>query len=168
MELVLISVPYTGTNFTAKLFTDRGFYRLGMLEIATAENSIHVAHALKETQVIPALKLARNNPVILPMRHPFRCEESTRRMGGSVEQMITGYENLLRFSNPYFMPVDSPRKAEYLGKLRDGLDVPIKTDWKAVGSKVGVQSKPLDELSPSTEVIELLDRHGEFFAEFYD
>ena len=167
MELVLISVPYTGTNFTAKLFTDRGFQRLGMLESPVRENSIHVAHALKETQVGPALKLAETMPVILPLRHPFRCEESTRRMGGSVEQMIEGYENLFRFEDPYFMPVDSPKKFECLDQLREGLGVPVKTDWEVVSSKVGVHKIPFDELTPSNEVIELMTRHTAFFSSYY-
>lgn len=167
MELVLISVPYTGTNFTAKLFTDRGFDRIGMLDSPGKENSIHVAHALKESQVRPALELAKTMPVILPLRHPFRCEESTRRMGGSVEQMIIGYENLFRFSNPYFMPIDSPKKFECIDRLRVGLDIPLKTNWEVVSSKVGVHAIPFDELTPSSEVIELMTRHEQFFSSYY-
>ena len=167
MELVQISVPYTGTNFTAKLFTDIGFERIGMLDSPSQDDTLHVAHSLKDTQVAPALELAKTCPVIIPIRHPFRCELSTIRMGADVDQMILGYENILRFNNPFYMPVDSGRREAYFDLLRFGLDLPLETDWEVVSSKAGTHSIPFQWLKPSQEVVDLVDRHKDFFDQFY-
>lgn len=170
MEIVLISVPYTGTNFTAKLFTDRGFQRLGMLDNPQWKNAVYVAHCLKDSQVLPALDLAKTRPVVLPLRHPFRCEESTRRMEADVEQMIIGYENLInRFSHlkSYVLPVDSPDRQTWFNLMAIGLRLPLETDWPVVSSKTGVHAMDFGDLNPSQEVIDLVGRHKSFFSLYY-
>lgn len=169
MEVVLISVPYTGTNFTAGLFTDLGFSRAAMNERPRGD-TVYVAHALKDSQVCPALGKAEKMPLVIPLRHPFRCEESYRRKGIDIAQMILGYENLMRFLHlePHFMPVDSGHREKYLKLLKDKLGLPFKTNWGVVASKSGTSDIPFGELEPSQPVIDLVGRHKTFFESFYD
>ena len=167
-EIILISVPYTGTNFTAKLFTDRGYSRIGMNEPADGD-CIRVAHCIKNTQIDPALKhVGAGCHLVLPCRHPFRCEESYRRRGDDVSVMIEAFDTLIeQFSplTPYLMCVDSESRYDQLEKLKE-LDPRIKTDWEVVASKSGTAD--MTEFSPSDAVRDLVSRHSLFFGQFYE
>ena len=171
MEIILISVPYTGTNFTCKLFTDRGFQRVGMNERPMKGDVLRVAHCIKPTQIEPALAHVKTGlPLVLPCRHPFRCEESYRRKGdgGHIHIMIQAYETLITQFAPlteYFMCVDSDKRESQLEKLNELTFV--KTDWEVIASKSTTYRTELEDLTPSDEVKSLVDRHGDFFGQFY-
>jgi hypothetical protein len=134
------------------------------------ERAIHVAHALKDTQVLPALRLAEKHPVVIPIRHPFRVEESFRRHKVPTEDMLRGFDNLFRFGsfNPSYMPVDSEKREDYFHALSSKLGLLLKTDWSVVASKVGTHSIPFEELTPSDEVKDFVEKHKTFFGLFYD
>lgn len=174
MEIILISVPYTGTNFTAKLFTDRGFQRINMNEVGPGSGDIlRVAHCIKPTQVEPALKRVKKGlPLVLPCRHPYRVEESYTRKGdsGHIPVMIEAYENLIgKFSQltDLWMCVDSEGREDQLEHLKNSLDLPLKTDWGVIDSKSTTWRLDIADLSPSQAVIDLVGRHKDFFARFY-
>lgn len=172
-EVILISVPYTGTNFTAKLFTDRGFHRVNMNEPGPSGDLIRVAHCIKSTQIEPAMKhVERGCPLVLPCRHPFRVEESYTRKGdsGHIPIMIEAFETLINRFSPlteFFMCVDSDRRESQLERMKWGLRVPFRTEWGVMHSQSTTWKMKLEEFTPSKEVIDLVDRHRDFFYRFY-
>lgn len=174
MEIIEISVPYTGTNFLAKLFTDRGFHRVGMNEITPMPDVLRVAHCIKPTQVDPALRLVKSGlPLVLPCRHPYRVEESYTRKGdsGHIDQMLIAFENLIEKFAPLtdlFLCVDSDLREEQFAKIRDEIGVPIKTDWPVIGSKSTTWRMGIEDFTPSQEVKELVSKNEEFFSRFYE
>lgn len=173
MEIIEISVPYTGTNFLAKLFTDRGFQRIGMTERASEPDVIRVAHCIKPTQVDPALKHAsEGKPLVLPCRHPFRVEESFKRKGQDdyLEMMIPAFENLIHKFAPLtdlVLCVDSPRREQQLEHIKKTLGLPLETEWPVVASKSGTYHTELPDFRPSRPVLNLLNENREFFGRFY-
>lgn len=174
MEVIEISVPYTGTNFLAKLFTDRGFHRVSMVEEVHQKGDIlRVAHCIKPTQVDPALRYVKSGlPLVLPCRHPFRVQESYIRKGdsGHIEVMIQAFENLITKFAPLtdmFLCVDSDKREAQFQHIKDTLGIHLKTDWPVVASKSDTWRADLSEFSPTNDVIDLVDRHKEFFSQFY-
>ena len=174
MEVIEISVPYTGTNFLAKLFTDRGFHRVSMVEEVHQKGDIlRVAHCIKPTQVDPALRYVKSGlPLVLPCRHPFRVQESYIRKGDGnhVDVMIEAFETLITKFAPLtenILCVDSERLEWQLSRMRRNLGLDLKTYWPVVASKSDTWRADLSEFSPTNDVIDLVDRHKEFFNQFY-
>lgn len=174
MEIIEISVPYTGTNFLAKLFTDRGFQRVGMQEQAHGNPDIlRVAHCIKPTQIEPALAhVKQGKPLVIPCRHPFLVEESYRRKGegGYQSILVDAFETLITQFAPLtdlILCVDSDYRESQLDNIREKTGVPIKTDWPVIASKSTTYGLDLSDLNPSKPVLNLLDRHKGFFSQFY-
>lgn len=169
MEIVLCSIPYTGTNFTAQLFTAKGFEHLANNDRPQG-NSIYVSHMIKETQISRALDLAKTRPLVVPLRHPFRVEAAFTRQGWPLQDMLTAYRTLCnRFLplDPYIMPVDSEAREQRLQALSEGLGIDLKTDWKVVASKSGTYSQTLDQFTPSPDVQALTEELNGFLKAFY-
>lgn len=125
---------------------------------------------IKETQIGMALELARKMPIVIPLRHPFRCEQSWVRKGQDVGEMIKAYQTLIaRFDplHPYYMPVDSLRRDDFLDSLR-AIDSNLETDWGVVHSQSGTYGLSIESITPSAEVIKLISDNRAFFARFYD
>lgn len=175
-EVVLISVPYTGTNFTARLFTESGFERIGYLDKPGIDKTIYVGHMEKNEQINHALSLCETRPLICPLRHPYRCEESHRRLNRPVAGMVRAYRTLITRIlplKPYIMAVDSGRKQECFESLRDiypKLKPPIADEfgnWEVVGCKAGTHEMPWADFTPSDEVISLAEDIKPFLDQYY-
>jgi hypothetical protein len=166
--VIVPTVPYTGTNFVAELFRGAGFEVLGLTQKPCRDKYIRQCHLLKPTQSGAAALYARSMPVVIPLRHPFRVEESWKRKGLDVGEMIRAFEvieeQFLRFS-PYFLPIDHNEREDFLDSLR-AIDPDLHTDWPVIESKSGTFGLSLDELSPSREV-ETLVQETEYLRRFY-
>ena len=144
-----------------------------MVEPRPPEKCIRVAHCIKSTQIDPAFAHAQTKPLVLPCRHPFRCEESYRRKGEEdyLAVMIPAYEVLIEKFAPLtdlFMCVDSENRESQLEHLRESLNIPLKTDWEVISSKSTTFGMKMSDFDPSEEARALVDRHSEFFGRFYD
>lgn len=165
---VILSIPYTGTNFTADLFAKAGYEVLGLHQRPGREKFVRRAHCLKESQIGPAL--GAGLPLVVPMRHPYRVAESWARRGGYLPDMVRAYRTVVERllpHRPFFMPVDSDRRGEYLERLRE-LEPKLSTDWEVVGSKSNTYDLSLEDISPKPEVIELVRDIAPFLSRFYE
>lgn len=170
MNIVLISVPHTGTWFTIRLFTSLGLKENGLTPSTVEDNTVYHGHMLKGTQVGAALRFAKDMPLVCPLRHPYRVEESWRRRKKDVSDMIECFQLYMeKFVplNPYVMPVDSPRREEYLRDMANGLGLSLQTDWPVINGKQDTHDVDLSELSPSPAVVGLVEDMRPFLSRYY-
>lgn len=100
-----------------------------------------------------------NNPIVVPLRHPFRVWESYRRRGRLdrgfdvfVEQwdmMINQFHPL----NPMYIHIDSDSRDQEVQAVCEALDRDLAVDWAdIIRGKPGTESTfdlPLPEIMPS-------------------
>lgn len=168
-NVVLISIPHTGTWFTIRLLTEAGLGECGLLDRASRPSVYH-GHMVKRGQVEKALELSERMPLVIPMRHPFRVERSWVLREKPTGPMFAAFRTFLRDFwplRPYLMPVDSPRRVEALGRLGDGLGLELSTDWSVVNGAMNTHDVQLDDLLPSESVVELAEEMRPILAEYY-
>jgi hypothetical protein len=156
--VIVPTVPYTGTNFVCELFRAAGFEILGLQQTPSRPKYLRACHLLKPTQIVPACQLVRTMPAVIPLRHPYRVEESWRRKGLNVADMIRAFraaDECLTECKPYFLPIDHERREDYLDSLR-AIEPDLQTDWPVIESKSQTHSLRLGQLSPSREVVALV------------
>jgi hypothetical protein len=167
-QLVLISVPYTGTNFTLGLFAAEGFEPVP-LNKPVAGKVIYQGHMTSGNQVRFACELAASRPLVIPLRHPFRACESARRRGASVGSILAAYRtfsDVFLPMSPYLLPVDSVRRDCYLGRLREEWPG-LATDWGVVGSHSGTSDLELKDCQPSQAEIDLVEELETLLSPIY-
>ena len=111
--------------------------------------------------------------LILPCRHPYRVEESYTRKGdsGFIPVMIEAYETLINDFAPLtdlWLCVDSPHREKQLKHLKKSLKLPLETEWEVVHSQSSTWRMKLEDFTPSKQVINLVERHKDFFGRFYE
>lgn len=125
---------------------------------------------LKENQIARALDLARDMPLVIPFRHPYRVEHSWNLRARSHDEMLQCYRTLItRFLplNPYWVPVDSDRRGEVLEKLSASLGVTLTTDGSVVNGVRGTHTMKMSEFQPSAKVMELAEELAPVMAGLY-
>ena len=161
MEVVVPSIRHTGTWFTIGLFTSLGMREAGINE-RRSDNTVYHCHLDKETQVKPAIELSRHMPCVVPMRHPYRVEESWRHhyegTDITIDMMCACYRTVVnRLSHAILLPVDSDQRQRYLDAINAALNMDLQTDWTPVNSKARTWDKPLTDFIPSDQVRALID-----------
>ena len=169
-DVVLTSIPHTGTYFTIRLFTDAGFTEGSLFYPARGESHIYHGHMLKPGQIERALELAREMPLIIPFRHPYRVEHSWNLRARPLDEMFRCYRTLVeRFLplKPLFMPIDSEQRVEHLKRLSAEVGVELSTDWSVVNGVRGTHKTKLEDLQPSQKVVDLVNELAPVMADLY-
>lgn len=172
MNVMVISVPHTGTTFTEELL--RSNLRLHPTDcMERGENLIHREHTYNPDKVKLALNLLRDQPMplVVPMRHPYLAEEAWKRRKYEVDRMVFAYRALCEHflpKDPVIMAVDSPKREECLQALSEALGADLKTDWAPVRSVGKTYDMKWQDLTPSDEVKRLADDMQPFLERFYD
>src|SRR5687768_3272750 len=94
-DVVLISIPHTGTYFTIKLFTDAGFTEGSLFHPARSDSHIYHGHILKEAQIARAEEMALEMPLVIPFRHPYRVEYSWHARARQYQELLGCYRTLI-------------------------------------------------------------------------
>ena len=162
-EIVIITVPHTGTNYAKSLFRQRGWEDVAVTEQPREGKScFYAGHMIKDTQVMPALELAKTRPLVIPLRHPYRVELSWDRRGKDKKEMFQAFDNLLKHFdplNPFYIPVDEPKQRRIaVQEISDSLGIALQDTGEIVNSKAHTYDVPFDDITPSPEVIELAKR----------
>lgn len=123
MVPMVVSIPHTGTKFTASLLSCT--YR-------------HVYH-----RHIRSVLADPNYLIVVPLRHPQKVwitwfAEAVRK-GTNMEIMEPHFwacwlllEEMVNKHHVHFLPVDHPRRESYLQQIRDVMGQPYETDWTPV------------------------------------
>lgn len=170
-DVLILSVPHTGTTFTEKLFKDIGYHDAPLNQHSDGR-SIHRGHIHGDSQLIMGLALRRDRklPLIVPLRHPFLTEESWKRRGKENINMIHGFRNLmdrLYPLDPYWMPVDSEKRAQCLEIINEGLDLELCTQWHPERSIGATFDMTWRDCEPSPEVMDLAESMKPLLEKFY-
>lgn len=168
-DVLILSVPHTGTTFTEKLFLDNGFHDAPLNQRSDGK-SVHRGHIHSQSGLVQGLILARDLPLIVPLRHPYLTEESWRRRGKENHDMITGFRNLMERLyplNPFWMPVDSPKRVECLEFMGKCMEIDFQTDWDPQRSIGATYDYTWEDMDPSPEVIDLAESMAPLLERFY-
>ena len=171
MEIVLISVMHTGTHVLKRIFDDAGFTGVGIGHSPPdwCVDAYRHGHVLTMNCSMLAIRLGETMPVVCPLRHPYRVEESWKRRGKEIGPMIAQFRELAGKFAPmaHVVPVDGPERDHWLDQLSGVLGRDLKTDWPIVRSISGTHDLALGDCNPSAPVEALVGEIGEFLAEFY-
>ena len=151
--IVIISVRHTGTRFVRSHLIDCKY-----MNRHVGERYLH--------QVEPYI----DNNLVIPLRRLDRIIVSWERrdMGleglrDSLNELIDKYDH----RDPYYLPIDSDDRDEFLKALNEGMDTDFKTDWPVVDSdKNSSQSNYSDIINKEYANI-LISEFDQFFSRFY-
>lgn len=118
LDGVILSIMHSGTWFTRQLLKDHGF------------GNVPTAHYPEETTA---------GVVITPVRHPDAVYGSWKARGKPVGHLRALVAEMT-CRHGILLPVDSPRRDEYLAALSDALGVELSTDWRKLHTR---DSKPV-------------------------
>ncbi len=133
---------------------------------------LYHGHCTKGTQTGFALDWARKGlPVIMPMRHPYRVEESWRRRERDMAGLLPAYENMLDVLRPHvrcWLPVDAAPLVCAVAEdiLNDIVGRRLRYPWRVVENSVGgTCNLQLADTEPSDAIKEI--RRHPLFTEVY-
>lgn len=171
-EAALVSIPHNGTELVLQSLEGAGFRRVGLDGPVIPDKScIRFGHLYNPRKQVRAFQLAAHIPVVVPMRHPYRWEQSCKNRSVSEGVMATYYEAweflldmLLHRKRVIPIPVDAAPSFRHgqLERVSQAVGAKITVPWDQLvnGWSGGVScwQVPMDEFEPSPEA-ERLERH---------
>ena len=169
-EICLISVPHNGTNFVREIFVTQGWGDVTLVGRANGP-TLFQGHCEKLTQVSAAIELSRRMPVIMPLRHPYRVEESWRRRGQDLKRMYAAYDHMLdvlRLFVSVWVPIDGDNQTRQYARqrLNEAAGKTLSIIWdRPVNSVHNTHAIDISTLDPSPEIRDIYGHP--LFLEFY-
>lgn len=163
--IIIPTVQHTGTHRIAKLFP-MGWTWAALNEEVTG-NILKVGH-INENSIENIKNLVKYYPAIIPLRHPYRVEESWKRRGKCPGEMERHYRlliNELAPLNPSFIAIDTDQRQAQLDQVNEKLGLNLETNWDVLNSKQNTYNLPIKELTPSDAVKRLAEE--DFFKQYY-
>lgn len=117
------------------------------------------------------MPMIEDSVTIMPLRHPLLTAKSWLERSGNMDELVETWELLVNEIDPHgpiYLPIDSPRRDEYLDNLNMHLGTDIQTDWKPVGSFKGNHALRHQDISGPPIIHELSERISGFLGRFYD
>lgn len=172
MEIVIASIPHTGTHFFIKLFQELGFggLRRHGEPMPGVTDAFYTGHILTRDDIEAALRLGDTRPIVSPMRHPYLVEETWLRRGPrDMTELPKAFRTLAhRFSHAHVVPLDAPgvREERFQG-LCEAIGREIETDWAITHSLQKTAYMDPSQLTPSPEIRAVVDELAWFFEPMY-
>lgn len=190
MKFAILTIPHTGTHFVLNLLggTRDNLHDWMSKKFDANGHNFFVAHIYR----LPVFEIMESEGynIICPMRHPITTVRSwhdryTKDPIEIPDEGVPGYvENLERYINPEFvpnlykslitadqlydinfLPIDSPKREEFLQKLNEKLGLSLETEWRPLNSH---GESTLDIPEPLlTRTKDLIYENPEFFGKFY-
>lgn len=177
-DLILVTIPHTGTRWTEDLFIEHRpkWHELNLNFRGTHHQWPHLyrGHCVHRAAVDDAIEKAKSGiHMIMTMRHPYRVEESWRRRGKDLRELLQCYTHFLDHLRPYvsaYVPIDgSPVGKEIAERVVNNVaNTTLKYRWdkkKNVDRKSCTYDLSLLDTDPSDHI--RLVRSHEVFTEFY-
>lgn len=149
--MIVASVPHSGSRFVSELV------RAPFLHVYTTGESLG--------------EIRKHDVIVVPVRHPMAVAQSWKNRGKPIvshpkhEPMMAMWRTLIDVIaplKPYYVPVDSENREQYLAKLGKRIRRKLTTDWRKVSD--GYLITPLND-EDEAAVKELLA--DPFFEQFY-
>lgn len=167
----MISVPHNGTGFCIDVFVSNGWQEQPLNGRPKKEPVLYQGHCESPNQWRMALALRERMPLIMPLRHPYRAEESWRRRREDPKRMLHAYQVMVSILAPYvsqWMPID----ADALTRVEVGQELDkvagkrLVIHWdKPVNSVHSTHAVPLYDLDPSPQIMDIR-KHPLFVAHY--
>jgi hypothetical protein len=169
-EICLISVPHNGTMFTREIFVSNGWHEQSLNGRPNPTPTLYQGHCEKSNQVWQALDLGERMPIVMPLRHPYRVEESWRRRGLDPHRMVAAYRNMLLVLELHvavWVPIDAvDLRKNTEEQLSDAAGKELKIDWDTlVNAEKNTHDIDISKLDPSRYMRDI--RGHSLFREFY-
>ena len=116
------------------------------------------------------LALAEVESIIIPLRHPKVTAVSWKSRGKDEAQMCDDFRTVVeQFDplNPYYLPIDSERRQDFLDEINIAFDLELETDWTPIGEIEGNAHLRHGDVECSPLVAELCDEIKPFLDRFY-
>lgn len=169
MIINIPTIPHTGSYLVADgLFG--GFKRLGLN--SKPENGCKYFDHLFLHKIDAWKGKMEAYPSIIPLRHPILTAVSWARRNRDLGEMCVMWyvlvEQLDRY-NPYYIPVDSPNRNDWLDRLNKGLRLDLSTNWPIINSKHNTFEATIEDIpEDNREQIERLCKNlDDFLSRFY-
>lgn len=170
------SVQHTGTNFVrGHLFESFGKIEINEPVSDRRGDYVYQAHLL-DGYMGYWLEILKTIPAIIPLRHPYLVWASWKKwdMKGYRERdndaFMDAWNTLIGKIDcfkPYYLPIDSPDRDNYLEAINNGLNLDLKTDWPVVHSVGNTWNLEPDDIDVDVEVVDFVNRNSGFFNRFY-
>jgi hypothetical protein len=157
--------------FVREIFVINGWEETTLNGRAHGTPMLYQGHCEKASQCVQAMELALSMPLIMPLRHPFRVEESWKRRGESAKRMMRAYINMLDSLRSFvsvWVPIDGDpiRRHQAHARLSKEAGKTLVIDWDTViNSKHGTHHVDLKTLDPSDDVRDLM--RDPLMADYY-
>jgi len=164
------TIQHSGTLFTRALIP---FDPLPLTDKPKEGDWIYWGHMHRDVAGRDNWKeLARQFPTIVPLRHPYLISESWNRRSVDNEKEPWRLReewdfliNEIDKYDPYYLPIDSNNRQEYLDKINNDLNLNIRTRWTPVHSKKNTHGLSINEVEIDQE---LINHIKPFIGRFYE
>jgi hypothetical protein len=157
--------------FVREIFVSNGWHEMGLNGRPNPTPTLFQGHCEKTSQCVMALDLAERMPIVMPLRHPYRVEESWKRRGEDTRRMLKAYINMLDgvgHKVSVWFPIDSGpvTRAFAHGELNEMADKALTIDWDTlVNAEHNTHAVDISMLDPSAEIRHI--RSDPLFVEYY-
>jgi hypothetical protein len=170
-EICLISVPHNGTKFTCDVFRRHGWSEYTLVGRPTSKPAFYVGHCVKLSQTLHAITLSDKMPLVVPLRHPYRVEESWARRDYDAGDLVHAYRNMLELLDPVvdvWLPIDAKPiiRAVQHKTLEAVAGKTLDINWDNRVEALSEYDTPINDLDPSPAIREI--RRYPLFRKFYD
>jgi hypothetical protein len=167
----MVSVPHNGTLFAIGIFTSNGWEEQPLNGRPQKQRMLYQGHCEKPSQCQQACELAQRMPLIVPLRHPYRVEESWKRRGEDLNRLMQCYVHMLDVIRPHvnvWVPLDAinPVRWEAHTHLNYTSGQLLAINWdKPVNVVHHTHATPLSSLDPSERMRDI--RKHPLFVQYY-
>lgn len=166
MKYTIPTIQHTGTKLLAKMFGDIHWASF-IEDIGDREDVLYLGHLTANS--IEAIKRL-NNPILIPLRHPYLVAESWIRRGKPLTELAENFRllvNELDPLNPLYLPIDVDNRQDYLDNINKELGLSLETNWAIENSKKMTYNLSHKDLSPDQIIIDLVNDIEGFIKRFY-
>ena len=172
MDVVVPTVPHTGTMFVVHLFLEQSYNQRSLADGREEwpDKSVFSGHLVKPERVADAVYLCERVPCIVPLRHPYLVAESWRLRWKEISNLLDAFYHLIEFIDPFdpiYLPMDVPGRDDYFHEMnrRLGMELPMK--WNVVNSKHNTFDLTWKDVKPSETTMMLAMALRPFLERFY-
>ena len=111
-----------------------------------------------------------DNNLIIPLRRLDRVIVSWERRGMELDWLGRLFGELIEkydHRNPYYLPIDSDNRDNYLNKINEGMGTNFETDWPVIASDKGSSNSEYNDIINKEYANILINEYEWFFNRFY-